>query len=181
MRSFPSKHVLLLAVLVLAILLPAHGADSAPKLKLKDLDGQSQNLRQYLGKIVVLNFWATWCGPCQEEMPMLVGEEQVYRQRGIVFVGVALNDGKDLDKVRAFAAKQKAEYPIWLGAIDDLERFKLGPGIPATAFIDPDGNIVGRVLGEIRKPDLDHRLDWLLGDRQGEPPAPLENNLNVKR
>jgi thiol-disulfide isomerase/thioredoxin len=181
MRFFCGRHALLFILAVLALGLPAHSADPAPKLKLKNLDGESQNLRQYLGKIVVLNFWATWCGPCQEEMPMLVAEEPVYRERGIVFVGVALNDGKDLDKVRDFVAKQKAEYPIWMGTVDDLERFKLGPGIPATAFIDPDGNIVGRVLGEIRKPDLEHRIDWLLGDRQGEPPVPIENNLNIKK
>jgi thiol-disulfide isomerase/thioredoxin len=174
------RRVLLPVMLAMGASLLAMGSDSAPNLKLKDLDGQSQNLKQYRGKLIVLNFWATWCGPCQEEMPMFVQEEQTYRGRGVVFVGVSLDKAKDADKIHAFVAKVKATYPIWVGTVDDLERFKLGPGVPATAFINADGEIVGRVLGEIHQPDLEHRVDWLLGNHQGDVPTPLENNLNVK-
>jgi thiol-disulfide isomerase/thioredoxin len=180
MKKLSWRRVCLLAALVLGGCPLAWAAESAPNLKLKDLDGQSQNLKQYRGKITVLNYWATWCGPCQEEMPLFAQEEQAYRNRGVVFVGVSMDDPKDIAKVRAYVAKVNAQYPIWLGTVDDLERFKLGPGIPATAFINADGEIVGRVLGEIHKPDLEHRIEWLLGNRQGEPPVPIENNLNVK-
>jgi thiol-disulfide isomerase/thioredoxin len=169
-----------LIAMLLGGIVAARASDPAPRLKLKDLDGAMQNLSQYRGKTIVLNFWATWCGPCQEEMPMIVQEEQVYRSRGVVFIGVSLDGKNDVEKIRAFATGHKAQYPIWVGAVDDLERFKLGPGVPATAFIDANGDIVGRVLGEIQKPDLEHRVEWVLGNRQGDPPAALENNLNVK-
>ena len=180
MKLLTTNSALAVTTLALGACLLALGSDSAPSLKIKDLDGQSQNLKQYRGKLVVLNFWATWRGPCQEEMPMFVQQEEAYRSRGVIFVGVSLDEPKDLEKVRAFVAKVKAPYPIWMGSVDDLERFKLGPGVPATAFIDADGEIVGRVLGEIHQPDLEHRVEWLLGNHQGDPPVPLENNLNVK-
>ncbi len=166
--------------LILGVSLLAWGSDSIPGLKLKNLDGLSQSLKQYKGKPLVVNFWATWCGPCQEEMPLFVAEEQAYRGRGVIFIGVSMDDGQSLDKVRAFVNKLNVTYPILMGSADDLDRFKLGPGIPATAFVNPDGEIVGRVLGEIHKPDLEQRLEWLLGKRQGEAPIELENNLNIK-
>jgi thiol-disulfide isomerase/thioredoxin len=180
MNLLTTRRAIFLTILALGACLVAWSSDSAPGLKIKDLDGQSQNLKQYRGKIIVLNFWATWCGPCQEEMPMIVQEEQAYRSRGVVFIGVSLDEPKNIDKVRTFVAQHKAQYPIWVGTVDDLERFKLGPGVPATGFINADGEVVGRVLGEIQKPDLEHRVEWLLGNRQGDPPAPLENNLSVK-
>lgn len=180
MNLLSAHRAIFVATLAVGVCLPASGSDSAPNLKLKDLDGQSQNLKQYRGKLIVLNFWATWCGPCQEEMPMIVQEEQGYRNRGVVFIGTSLDAAKDIDKVRAFVTQHHAQYPIWVGTVDDLERFKLGPGVPATAFINADGEIVGRVLGEIQKPDLEHRVEWLLGNHPGDPPVPLENNLNKK-
>ena len=175
------RRTLPVAVLVVTAALASAGADRAPKLKLRDLNGRKQQLSEYVGRIVVLNFWATWCGPCQEEMPMMVAEEEKYRGRGVVFIGVSMDKRADINKIRAFVARVKAEYPIWIGTVDDLERFRLGPGIPATAFIDAKGRIQGRVLGEIHKPDLEHRLAWLLGDHDGKPPAPLENNLKVPK
>jgi thiol-disulfide isomerase/thioredoxin len=146
------------------------------------LNGQRQNLGKYRGKIVVLNFWATWCKPCQEEMPMLVQEESSYRNRGVVVIGVSLDKPGDESKVRAFVAKYQVGFPIWLdGSADDLDRWKLGPGVPATAFIDPNGKIAGRVMGEMRKPSLEHRLEWLLGNRLGRAPEPIENNLRPNK
>jgi peroxiredoxin len=155
--------------------------DSLPKLKLHDLQGDKQNLNPYRGKLIVLNFWATWCGPCKEEMPMLVLEEEHYRDRGVVVIGVSLDKPGDEAKVRAFIDQYKVTFPVWVGgSVDDLDRWQMGPAVPATAFIDPDGNIEGRVEGELRRPALEHRLDWMLGNHQGDPPAVLENNLNPK-
>jgi thiol-disulfide isomerase/thioredoxin len=180
MRTSNLRRIYCLGATLVAAGLFAFGADSMRGLKVKDLDGQSQNLKQYRGKPMVLNFWATWCGPCQQEMPLFAEEEQAYRSRGVVFVGVSMNQPGDLENVRDFVRKMNVKYPIWMGSADDLDRFKLGPGIPATAFINSDGEIVGRVLGEIHKPDLEHRIEWLLGNRQGDEPLALENNLNIK-
>jgi peroxiredoxin len=174
-------HRLPLCVALWLIIVPALAAGSSlPKLKVHDLDGNKQNLKQFAGKIIVLNFWATWCEPCQQEMPMLVEEEARYRERGVAVVGVSLDKPGDEDKVRAFLKKYQVHFPIWVGGTaDDLDRWKMGPAVPATAFIDADGKIVGRVEGEMRKPKLEHRLEWMLGNHEGEPPAPLENNLKA--
>lgn len=166
-------------ILLLAAPTALLAKNSLPKLKVTDLSGQAESLNPYRGKIIVLNFWATWCEPCQEEMPMLVNEEAKYRDRGVVVIGVSLDKPGDENKIRAFLAKYHVTFPVWAGGTaDDLDRWKLGPGVPATAFIDPDGKIAGRVMGEMRKPALEHRLNWMLGNREGEAPAPIENNLN---
>jgi thiol-disulfide isomerase/thioredoxin len=140
-----------------------------------------QRLSQYQGKIVILNFWATWCENCKTELPMLVEEQKRYRERGVVVIGASLDDATTVKKVRPYARKEKLNFPVWVGATaDHLEKFGLGQAIPATAFFDRDGNLVGRVLGVLRRDDLEHRIEWLLGNTQGTPPAPLLNDLNPK-
>lgn len=110
---------------------------------------------------------------------MLVHEEANYRDRGVVVIGVSLDKPGGENKIRAFISKYHITFPIWTGGTaDDLDRWKLGPAVPATAFIGSDGKIEGRIMGEMRKPLLEHRLDWMLGRHVGEPPAPVENNLN---
>lgn len=152
-----------------------------PRLKVRDLNGQAQSLGNYRGKIIVLNFWATWCGPCNEEMPMLVREEEKYASRGVSVIGVSLDKPEDINKVRAFISKYHVTFPVWVGgSADDLDRWKLGPAIPATAFIDASGNIAGRVEGEMKKDSFEHRIEWLLGNHEGEPPQPVEINLSPK-
>lgn len=169
------------AALFLAAASTGWARNSLPKLKVRDLSGHRQTLKQYRGKIIVLNFWATWCGPCRSEMPMLVKEQARYRSRGVVVVGVSLDKPGDEGKVRNFISKYHITFPVWVGgSADDLDRWKMGPAVPATAFINQDGALVGRVMGEMRQPALEHRLEWLLGNRQGKPPVPLGNNLNAK-
>ena len=138
-------------------------------------------LSQYRGKVVILNFWATWCGNVKRELPMLVEEQERYRDRGVVVIGASLDDATTVKRVRPFAKKEKIDFPIWIGAtVDHLEKLGLGQAIPATAFFDRDGNLVGRVLGVLRKDDLEHRIEWLLGNKVGSEPEPLQNNLDAK-
>jgi peroxiredoxin len=181
MNFLESRRWLVLAVALFAIAPLGWAGNSLPKLKVKDLNGHRQDLRQYQGKIIVLNFWATWCEPCQEEMPMLVREAARYRDRGVVVVGVSLDKPGDEQKVQNFAARYHIDFPVWVGgSADDLDRWQMGPAVPATAFIDQNGQIVGRVMGEMRQPALEHRLEWILGNHEGQPPAPIENNLDAK-
>ncbi|MFB3921101.1 MAG: TlpA family protein disulfide reductase [Terriglobia bacterium] len=155
--------------------------DVAPEFTLSDLEGATRNLRDYRGKIVVLNFWATWCGPCTEEMPMLVNVQKEYGDRGVMVVGVSLDDSTSRAKVPEFARKKKVNFPIWVGGTtEDLKRLGLGEALPATAFLDPQGRITGRVLGMLRKKDLRHRVEWLLGNHQGDAPKALVNNLGLE-
>lgn len=174
-----------LMMIAAALMLSTAGAvagSSLPKLKLKDLNGQKENLQAYQdqSKIIVLNFWATWCGPCNEEMPMLVKEQAKYKNRGVQVIGVSIDKSSDEGKVRDFIGKYHIDFPIWVGGTgDDVGRWKLGPAVPATAFIQ-DGKVVGRVWGEMRQPSFEHRIEWLLGNHEGAAPEAVENNLNVK-
>jgi thiol-disulfide isomerase/thioredoxin len=177
-----------LCIFILAIFaLPLAGAPKeAPKadLTLKDASGQKVRLRDLRGKIVVLNFWATWCGPCKAEMPLLVEAEKEYTGRGVVFVGASLDDDQSKNLVPAFVGAHKIDFSIWYGATgDDLARLGLGEAVPATAFLDQEGHIVARVLGQLRKEEVQERLNWLTGDRKGAAPQALVKhleNLNAK-
>jgi thiol-disulfide isomerase/thioredoxin len=135
-------------------------------------------LRDLRGKPVVLNFWATWCGPCNAEMPMFVEMEKEYRVRGVLFIGASLDDAKTKGRIPAFLAEYKVAFPVWYGASgDDLDRLKLGVMAPATAFLDAEGHIVARILGQARPEEVKERLDWLTGDKSGPAPQALLKHL----
>lgn len=147
-------------------------------LKLRDLSGNKVTLEQYRGELVVLNFWATWCGPCRDEMPTLVAAEKSWAAKGVAFIAVSLDDRKTIDKVPEFVSRFHVTFPVWTGAqVDDLEGLHLGAGIPDTMFLNKKGFAVARVLGEMQGQELEQRLKWLTGDREGPPPPALVNHM----
>jgi len=155
------------------------GAD-APRadLMLKDAAGQKVRLRDLRGKSVVLNFWATWCGPCNTEMPMLVGFERQYAARGVQFVGASLDDARTKARIPEFLARYNVAFPVWCGATaDDLDRLKLGDAVPATLFLDAEGHIVARILGQARPEEIRERLEWMTGDKSSAAPQALVKHL----
>ena len=157
-------------------------ADSRPvNLPFKDINGNKAKVTDLRGKIVVLNFWATWCIPCRAEMPLLVQADKEYAPRGVTFVGASLDDRQTRSKIPDFVNEFKIAFPIWVGASTmDLDDLKLGQALPATAFLDREGRIVARILGQITKEELSERLEWLTGDRKGPAPDPLVRHLSVK-
>jgi thiol-disulfide isomerase/thioredoxin len=161
-----------------ASVLLAFAAGQAPRaqLSLRSIDGQHVRLSDYRGKVVVLNFWATWCAPCAAEIPMLVQAEKYYSPKGVVFIAASVDDRKSKKSVPNFVDKYNVRFPIWLDATTgDLLKLGLGAAVPATAFVDREGRIVARVEGQMREGDLRERLDWLLGDQIGPaPPAALK-------
>jgi thiol-disulfide isomerase/thioredoxin len=169
---------MLMAMALLAILSASPNGDSPVDLSLKDVNGKRVRLREYRGKIVVLNFWATWCGPCREEMPMLVAAEREYRDRGIVFIGASLDERDTQAQVPAFLAKYAIGFPVWMGATgDDMARLQMGEMAPATAFVDENGHIVARILGEMRPGEIKERLNWLMNGQKGPAPERLVQHL----
>lgn len=172
-----------LVVLALLLFAPPRASSSkdSPKaeLSLKDLQGKRARLRDYQGKIVLLNFWATWCVPCNAEIPMLVEAEKKYSSRGVIFIGASLDDDKTKNQIPAFLRKYQVTFPIWVGASgDDLDRLKMGPAVPATAFLDQDGRIVARVEGQLRSGEIEERLDWLLRGKLDPAPQALVVHLD---
>jgi thiol-disulfide isomerase/thioredoxin len=175
-KLLPVSGLLLFAGAVALISAPKR--ESPAELNLVDLEGKKVHLKDYRTKIVVLNFWATWCGPCKDEMPMFVDVEKEWTPKGVVFIGASLDDKKTIKAVPEFIQKYRIDFPVWTGATgDDLDKLKMGEAVPDTAFIDQDGAIVSRIQGEIKKAELIERLVWLTGDRKGPAPQALVKNL----
>ena len=148
---------------------------AAPKLALQDLEGQKRQLSLLKGKVVVVNFWATWCGPCVREMPAFTKVYAEYRERGVEFVGAANETRKEREKVAAFVKKHGVEFPIWLEAsLDHMEAFKVGPELPATVLVDQEGRVAARIQGVTDEPQLRSLLDRLL--LEGAPATPPNGN-----
>lgn len=153
-------------------------AARAPELKLKDLQGQVQKLSALRGQIVVLNFWATWCGPCQEELPRLSKMADGWAGKDVRFVAVSIDDRKDEAKIGPMLERlhvaPKPNFEIWVGSDSDaLASFGLGDVVPGTVVIARDGKIVARVMGEAKDDDVRAAVDWLLNGRAGNPPPAL--------
>jgi thiol-disulfide isomerase/thioredoxin len=113
---------------------------------IKDLDGKSVSLSSYKGKVVLLNFWATWCGPCKAEIPGFVEIQDKYKDQ-LVIVGFSVDD--TAEKARAYANQYKMNYPILLGEGREDVQDAYGPiwGIPASFIISKDGKVCRKHLG----------------------------------
>jgi thiol-disulfide isomerase/thioredoxin len=129
-------------------------------LVLKDMNGGSVRLADYKGKVILLNIWATWCGPCQTEIPELVASYEEYKDRGVVVLGVSLDDTPEM--LRAYAPTKKITYPMLLMQ-DDVDQ-AYGPffGVPVTIFIGRDGIISRKHLGPVSKEQVDQEIKALL-------------------
>ena len=138
--------------------------DRAPDLSLPDLDGKPVQLSQLKGKVVVVNFWATWCLPCREEVPGFVALYREYRARGLEVIGVAMDKGKE-ERVKAFVRDFGIEYPIVVGDIQ-VARQWLVRGIPMTFLVDREGKVAQVLPGGIDKRSLEKGIQPLLGTTQ---------------
>ena len=127
----------------------------APEIRLKDLNGKEVALADYKGKVVLLNFWATWCDPCRVEIPWLIDLQAKYASRGFTVVGVAMDEeGKSvvapfIDKERFDVSGKKLpiDYPILLGDDDAGEKFGGILGYPTSFLISRDGKQVMKIQG----------------------------------
>lgn len=130
-----------------------------------DLSGNRVTLAQWHDKRLLVNFWATWCAPCREEMPLLNRMRGQYAANGVEFVGIAVDS---LEPVQKFVQQLGIGYPIVTGGADALEVIRLlgnkAGGLPYTVLVEPDGRISRTLLGQIHEQDL---LEWL-----GRPSGP---------
>jgi thiol-disulfide isomerase/thioredoxin len=124
-------------------------------LSLPDTHGNPQSLRQWRGKVLVVNFWATWCGPCREEMPEFVRAQRELGSKGLQFVGIAVDQR---DKVVQFANELDLNYPALIGGYDAVELSKpLGnrlAALPFTVIVDREGRIAHTQLGPLKPAQL---------------------------
>jgi thiol-disulfide isomerase/thioredoxin len=165
---------LVLGLLVCAPLLAKHAPDSA----FKTLDGQTRRLSTFRGQAVVVNFWATWCAPCREELPRLSKIASGYEGKPVHFVFISIDDAEGRAKIPAALAGLHFERETWVGAdTDTLDRFGLGEIVPGTVVLDAQGEIVARIMGEAREEDVRTAVDWLLKGKMGTPPPWLTKRL----
>jgi len=129
-------------------------------MKLKDMSGATVNLADFKGKVILLNFWATWCGPCKVEIPEFVRAYEEHKDKGFVVLGVSIDD--TADQLKKFAAQYKVNYPMLLNQDDVEEAFGPIYGVPVSFFIGRDGLICRRQMGEVKKEMLERELKSLL-------------------
>lgn len=141
----------------------------APDFTLEKLDGGNLKLSDLRGKAVLLNFWATWCGPCKIETPWLVEMQQQYGSQGLQIVGVAMdNSGKD--DIAKFAKDMGMNYPVLLGKEAVGDEYGGVPGLPESFFIGRDGKIVSHIIGLRGKAEIEDSIKKAL-DTQPSSPA----------
>jgi peroxiredoxin len=150
-------------LLLKAEIQPVKGNQMAPNFSLEDLSGKKANLKQYRGKVVFLNFWATWCGPCKEEMLSMEALYQKFKERGFVFLTISV-DYEEKKKVKEFIDKHHYTFPVLIDSkcvTLDLYGVK---GIPTTLLIDKKGRMVGRAIGpkDWKHPEIISILNQLI-------------------
>jgi len=154
--------------------LSTEGMKPVPDLVLKDLNDKQVSLRDYAGKVVLVNFWATWCDPCRTEIPWLIELRNKYNAKGFEVLGVAMDDeGKKV--VQPFVDKEKFDvggqklgmsYPILVGDSDEADKFLGGiggiVGLPTSVLVSRDGKRVKNTIGPVDPEQLERDIQSLL-------------------
>lgn len=164
---------------VSALAAPRAGAleTAEPQPTFTDLQGKPHTLAELRGHPAVVNFWATWCGPCKEEMPHLQKLADSYAAQGVRFIAVSLDAADTQAKIPTVLRQRNVSIPVWTGATErTLASLQLGELVPATIILDEAGAPIGRIEGEARDKDVRSRLDWLLSGRAGKQPKPVQRN-----
>jgi len=156
------------ALLAPTLLRRETGASELLAASLPDLVGRKRHLAEWKGSVILCNFWATWCAPCREEIPMLDALRGEYARFGFEVVGIAIDNGA---KVREFASKYAISYPILIAEAEGLDLMrKLGNtagALPFTVILDRSGKILSRKLGILRKDAISKQIKKLISDRAG--------------
>jgi thiol-disulfide isomerase/thioredoxin len=136
----------------------------APDFALKDLEGKTVGLKNYRGKVVLLNFWATWCVPCRVEIPDLVRLQKEYQSGGLQVVGITYPEYR-LGSVQRMASRLKVNYPILLGTRELAAKYAVAEVLPVTIVVDREGKIRAHILGILGPEEFDQNVKPLL-DKQ---------------
>ena len=141
---------------------PVKDRKAAPDFSLKDARGADVRLSGYKGKAVLLNFWATWCGPCKVEIPWFTEFANKYRDRGLIVLGVAMDDD-GWTSVRPYLEKMKMSYSVMIGDDALSQRYGGIDSLPETLLIDRDGRVAAQHVGLTSKSNYEDEIVQLLG------------------
>lgn len=139
------------------------GAQAILATQLPDLDGNDQAVSQWLGKVIVVNFWATWCTPCREEIPEFIEAQKKYGSQGLMFVGIAIDQA---DKVKMFSKEFGINYPVLVGSMNTWSLLEAAgnrhSALPYTVVINRSGELVENYLGRVNLKKLEKLVIPLL-------------------
>jgi thiol-disulfide isomerase/thioredoxin len=152
-------------VLLILLAVPPSAATGqtpkAPAVELKDVRGRIHRLGDYKGKVVLLNFWATWCPPCRAEVPDLVKWQREHGKEGLQVIGITYPP-TNLSEVRRFLRRHKVSYPVLLGTRATKTLFDAGETLPLTVVIDREGNIREHIEGILLPEEFEEKVRPLL-------------------
>jgi thiol-disulfide isomerase/thioredoxin len=145
-----------------AAICPANAKSANLNHTLNDLNGKPVSLAQFKGKVIILDFWATWCPPCKAEIPGFVELQKAYGGQGLAVIGVSVDDPPD--KLKPFADEYKMNYPVLVGLGREDFQDEFGPffGIPTTFVINRDGKICKKHFGLVGKARYEEAVKGLL-------------------
>ena len=151
----------------------------APDFSLESLEGKTTRLSDYRGKAVLLNFWATWCGPCKIEMPWFVELQNQYAAQGFQIVGVAMDDASKED-IAKFAKDMGVNYPILIGKEAVGDQYGGVPALPESFLIGRDGKIVDKIIGLRGKAEIEDAIKKAIDTKPARSTAsvlPVRENV----
>ena len=151
------------------------GAKAILEASLPDLKGDDQAVSQWLGKVMVVNFWATWCTPCREEIPEFVEAQSKYGDQGLIFVGIAIDQP---EKVKMFSQEFGINYPVLIGSFNTWSLLEAAgnrmSALPYTVVLNRSGEIVDTYLGRVNLKKLEKLIEPLL-KQQPAPEQPVQS------
>jgi peroxiredoxin len=156
-----SLRQLLVLLMVFAIPIGASAQQRALNLSFKDIRGKTIRLSDFRGKVLLLNFWATWCVPCRAEIPDLIKNQRRYRARGLRILGITYPPER-ISEVRRFTRKLKLNYPVMIGSKETKQSFTFSETLPLTVVIDREGNIRAIIEGVMYSDEFKEKVKPLL-------------------
>lgn len=133
----------------------------APPFELKDVNGKPVRLADFKGKVVLLNFWATWCGPCKFEIPWFIEFQKTYKDRGFTVIGVSL-DEEGWEAVKPYLEAKQVNYPVVIGSEEVDQKYGGIESLPTTFLLDRDGRIAATHIGLVSKKQYEDDIQKLL-------------------
>jgi thiol-disulfide isomerase/thioredoxin len=177
-KQFRASHPGLLLLFVMCCSFAAAESQHLPNLAFENLTGNKVKIGDLRGSVAVVNFWATWCAPCRQELPMLSRLSLQFAGKKVRFVAISIDENPSNRKQRAkidqFLSEQKLAMEIWLGGdLDSLARCGLGEIVPGTISLDSNGQVVSRVEGQAHEEDITVAVQWILDGEDGPAPETM--------